>query len=215
MPVTMRCSPCGLSYAVSGGQAGWTGECFPGSRLHIPVGVAASAGGPGGLRPLGPSGAADEQGRAAPFAPQPAGSGSPGDAPPPPAGPDASGPRSARGWPDAQMPAVVQVFRILILLRCVMIVALLCLMLLTSLVAGLTGAVTGPNPLGWFVVLALLGYSPWAYRALGRGEPSFVWTIELTLFALGLIGFPIGTVVCGLLIYFWTRSETREWFGIT
>jgi hypothetical protein len=54
--------------------------------------------------------------------------------------------------------------------------------------------------------------SIWLNRALKRGL-SAAWVVQLVMSVLGLLGFPIGTLIHGYILSQWFKPETKAWFG--
>jgi hypothetical protein len=74
------------------------------------------------------------------------------------------------------------------------------------------------DPAGRWVLallpLGLLGLSVWMLAAVPRGKrPAYY--VQMVLSALGLLGFPLGTLLHGYILYYWVRPETKEWFGVS
>ena len=40
------------------------------------------------------------------------------------------------------------------------------------------------------------------------------WTVQLVLSILGLLSFPIGTIIHGYILFHWIKPETKAWFGV-
>jgi len=60
---------------------------------------------------------------------------------------------------------------------------------------------------GLFFILQI-----WLNRALRAGKQA-AWTVQMVMSILGLIGFPIGTLINGVILASWFKPETKEWFG--
>lgn len=59
---------------------------------------------------------------------------------------------------------------------------------------------------------ALGGFFFWHTLQLKRGA-SHAWSIQMILSCLGLFGFPLGTLIHGLVLSKWFTRETKAWFG--
>jgi hypothetical protein len=62
----------------------------------------------------------------------------------------------------------------------------------------------------WGAVLALL---VWLNRGLKRGTQS-AWTVQLILSIVGLLGFPLGTLINGYILSQWSKPEVKWWFDL-
>lgn len=130
----------------------------------------------------------------------------------------AAGSRLSQGPAGArELPAVVHVARLLAL---VSIACLLPTMVLCATV-GLAGRASSSSANGsllpvlgpFLFASAMLALYLWLIVALGRASPA-AWVVQLVLAALwALGGFPIGTVVAGVLLYYWLQPDTKAWFG--
>jgi len=60
----------------------------------------------------------------------------------------------------------------------------------------------------------LLGLNVWLNRALKRGLPA-AWRTQVALSTLGLVGFPLGTLIHGYILSQWFKPETKDWFGVS
>lgn len=65
--------------------------------------------------------------------------------------------------------------------------------------------------LGGFIVLIgllyfLVGWGLWTGRA-------WAWTAALVLAIIGLLGFPIGTIISVIILYYLTRPGVKRYFG--
>lgn len=148
----------------------------------------------------------------------------------PPTTADLTASPAAPGRP-VEMPGVVRVVRLLYRIG----VGIGCFLLLVGLwffVMGLgsgLGSVTAnslPSSLGrnvsgilpyllWFAFIGgLMALYLWIIRALGQGVTA-VWYVELVLSIIGLPGFPIGTIINGLILFYWVKPETKAWFGLS
>jgi hypothetical protein len=118
------------------------------------------------------------------------------------------------------MPGVVQVVRILDLLSAVFGGLMFAMVLVAAITGNYTAHVSHRALLPlvpimpWFfaaLMAAITGLCVWLFRALGQGVRG-AWTVSVVLFALGLAAIPIGTIINGLLLYFWLKPATKEWF---
>ncbi|MBV9867085.1 MAG: hypothetical protein JO316_17155 [Abitibacteriaceae bacterium] len=79
-------------------------------------------------------------------------------------------------------------------------------------------AARGAGPVGGIVMAffygLLLAVDIWLNRALKQGTPA-AWTVQIVLSALGLCGFPIGTLIHGYILSQWFSPETKAWFGLS
>jgi tetratricopeptide (TPR) repeat protein len=64
------------------------------------------------------------------------------------------------------------------------------------------------------IPLGLLGLSIWLLVAIPRGTRA-AYYVQMVLSGLGLLGFPIGTLLHGYILYYWVKPETKEWFGVS
>jgi hypothetical protein len=55
--------------------------------------------------------------------------------------------------------------------------------------------------------------SIWLNRGLRHGKRA-AWTVQLVLSCLGLLGFPLGTMINGYILSHWSKPETKAWFGM-
>ena len=58
----------------------------------------------------------------------------------------------------------------------------------------------------------LFAASAWLRFALKKAVPA-AWTVQLVLSCLGVLGFPIGTLIHGYILSQWFKPETKAWFG--
>jgi hypothetical protein len=58
----------------------------------------------------------------------------------------------------------------------------------------------------------LLVVNIWLNGALKKGTRA-AWTVQIILSALGLLGFPLGTLIHGYLLSQWFKPEVKAWFG--
>lgn len=59
----------------------------------------------------------------------------------------------------------------------------------------------------------LFAASAWLRFALKKAVPA-AWTVQLVLSCLGVLGFPIGTLIHGYILSQWFKPETKAWFGL-
>jgi hypothetical protein len=52
----------------------------------------------------------------------------------------------------------------------------------------------------------------WQRTGLRRGTGA-AWTVQIVLSALGLLAFPLGTLVHGYILSKWFKPEVKAWFG--
>lgn len=64
--------------------------------------------------------------------------------------------------------------------------------------------------LGFYIVL--FGFDIWLNRALKAGAPA-AWPAQIAASCLGLLGFPLGTLIHGYVLSQWFKPETKAWFG--
>jgi hypothetical protein len=60
---------------------------------------------------------------------------------------------------------------------------------------------------------AFLAIYIWLFGALKQGNPA-AWRAQRALAFLGLIGFPLGTIIYIYLLSKWSKPETKAWFGL-
>ena len=53
----------------------------------------------------------------------------------------------------------------------------------------------------------------WLLVGLKRGTKA-AYYVQMILSIVGLIGFPIGTLINGYILATWFRPETKAWFGV-
>jgi hypothetical protein len=53
----------------------------------------------------------------------------------------------------------------------------------------------------------------WLLVGLKRGTPAAYW-VQLVIAVIGLVGFPIGTLIYAYILYLWFKPETKAWFGV-
>lgn len=98
---------------------------------------------------------------------------------------------------------------------------ILCLLGVLAMVLTTLGGERGgdaPNdPVTAFVLLAVYGgiavLLMWLIRSLKRGLAA-AWTVQMVLSILGLLGFPLGTIIHGMILSRWFQPETKAWFGL-
>jgi len=59
-----------------------------------------------------------------------------------------------------------------------------------------------------------LAISIWLNRALKKGVQA-AWTVQIIVSVLGLLGFPLGTLIHGYILSQWFKPETKAWFGMS
>jgi tetratricopeptide (TPR) repeat protein len=81
----------------------------------------------------------------------------------------------------------------------------------------LGGTQPGKDPAERIAVLlfiaCLLGVNIWLLIAVPKGMRT-AYYVQAVLSALGLTGFPIGTLLHGYILYHWIKPETKAWFGV-
>src|ERR1043165_8488816 len=76
----------------------------------------------------------------------------------------------------------------------------------------LGGQLSPAERLGGVIFYAvLLALYVWLNRALKNGVPA-AWTAQMILSILGLIAFPLGTLIHGYILSQWFKPENRAWF---
>ena len=68
-------------------------------------------------------------------------------------------------------------------------------------------------PLALFY-LALWGVEIWLNRALKKGMQAG-WIVQIIISVLGLLAFPLGTLIHAYILSQWFKPETKAWFGQT
>lgn len=53
----------------------------------------------------------------------------------------------------------------------------------------------------------------WLLLGLKRGTKG-AYYVQMIVSIIGLIGFPVGTLINGYILYKWFRPETKAWFGV-
>jgi hypothetical protein len=75
------------------------------------------------------------------------------------------------------------------------------------------GAAGGPQGMVVAIIYgALWAYTIWLNRSLKKGAPA-AWAGQIALSALGLLGFPVGTIIHGYILSQWFKPEVKAWFG--
>jgi tetratricopeptide (TPR) repeat protein len=72
----------------------------------------------------------------------------------------------------------------------------------------------GETLVGLILATAILGVTIWLLWAVPRGHPA-AFSVQLVVSALGLLGFPLGTILHGYILYCWLKPETRAWFDVS
>ncbi len=89
------------------------------------------------------------------------------------------------------------------------IVCIITLVLLFS--GGLKG-----NPISMVQLVVYSIFFPfyvWLLFGLKNGTKSAYYG-QMVISLIGLIGFPIGTIISAYILYHWFRPETKAWFGV-
>ena len=114
--------------------------------------------------------------------------------------------RDGRTWRNA--PSGVRDARIIIVLNMIYEVLVL---------AMAAGGLLRNAPLGSPLVCALLAVifavQVWLLMSLRRGKPG-AWEVTLVLSVLGLLAFPVGTLINIILLVKWFKPETKAWFAV-
>ncbi|HEX8236489.1 MAG TPA: hypothetical protein VF600_11070 [Abditibacteriaceae bacterium] len=76
---------------------------------------------------------------------------------------------------------------------------------------------TSPMPAGEAAGLILFysvlwAVNIWLNRSLKKGAPA-AWVTQIVISVLGLLAFPIGTLIHGYVLSQWFKPETKAWFG--
>ncbi len=67
--------------------------------------------------------------------------------------------------------------------------------------------------IGVLVLLAIVFVaSIWLNRATKKGTPA-AWTVQIIFSVIGLLGFPLGTIIHAYVLFNWFKPETKAWFG--
>jgi hypothetical protein len=90
------------------------------------------------------------------------------------------------------------------------------ILLIVAVVMLISGALHGIGIAGiaMFAIYSL--FFPlyvWLLIGLKRGTAAAYW-VQLVIAVIGLIGFPIGTLINGYILYLWFKPETKAWFGV-
>lgn len=109
-------------------------------------------------------------------------------------------------------PAVVSVARVLAVLAIAVFTPVLCYVGLIVMDDGPSSTI--PNMVAWAMACALLVLHGWLVVALGRRRPAGWWILSALAGLWAVFGFPIGTVVAGLLLYWWVKPATKAWFSL-
>jgi hypothetical protein len=115
-----------------------------------------------------------------------------------------------------EMPGVVSVMRVLLVLGIVLMSLVLVLFVLA-----LSGAFgrppSGSDPttvmIALPVIVVFIGLYGWLFKALGEGSSAAWWVVQVLQIA-NLLNVPCGTVIGGLILYFWNQPDTKDWFGV-
>lgn len=87
----------------------------------------------------------------------------------------------------------------------------LCLFILIAAFLNTGFAVALGSPVIWVEAL-LFPFYVWLLGALKRGATS-AYYIQMVVSILGLMGFPLGTLISLYVLFKWFKPETRAWFG--
>ncbi len=88
-----------------------------------------------------------------------------------------------------------------------MLIIVIALLASSGLHAGIAGS---------FILLVYALFFPfyiWLLIGLKRGTKA-AYYVQMIVAFIGLIGFPIGTLINGYILYKWFRPETKAWFGV-
>jgi hypothetical protein len=87
------------------------------------------------------------------------------------------------------------------------------ILVLVSLMGGDSDASSPAERVILAAIYALFfGGAIWLNRALKKGAPA-AWVVQIIWSALGLLGFPLGTLIHGYILSQWFKPETKAWFG--
>jgi len=77
----------------------------------------------------------------------------------------------------------------------------------------LTGTGAPDHEWGDYLNLAacVFTFNFWLARAHYQGKPA-AWTAQVTLFLIGLLGFPLFTVLNGILLFLFHKEDVRRWY---
>ncbi|HEX8551783.1 MAG TPA: hypothetical protein VF681_09535 [Abditibacteriaceae bacterium] len=80
-------------------------------------------------------------------------------------------------------------------------------------IAGLTQNEPIAEKIGGLLFVGLLfGTFFWQRKAIRRGAAN-AWVVQIILSALGLLAFPLGTLIHGYILSQWFKPEVKAWFG--
>ena len=75
---------------------------------------------------------------------------------------------------------------------------------------GMRGAAPNlPMAVAWSILWCV---DLWLNRALKRGDAN-AWNVQIVVSALGLLAFPVGTLIHAYVLSQWFKPETKRWFG--
>jgi hypothetical protein len=75
---------------------------------------------------------------------------------------------------------------------------------------------TVPSREGVYLVAffgSLIVFQLWMLRGLRQGHKACYY-IQWILSTIGLLAFPVGTIISAIVLMKWKRPETRAWFGV-
>ncbi len=90
-----------------------------------------------------------------------------------------------------------------------------CIICITTCVLLLSGGLKG-NPFSMIQLVVYSMFFPiyiWLLFGLKSGVKS-AYYVQMAISIIGLIGFPIGTLISAYILYLWSRPETKAWFGV-
>jgi hypothetical protein len=61
--------------------------------------------------------------------------------------------------------------------------------------------------------LILVGLTVWLCKGF-KNHSKTVWRVQIVLSCIGILGFPLGTIIHGFILSQWFSPETKAWFGI-
>lgn len=114
-----------------------------------------------------------------------------------------------RTWKNA--PSGVRDARILALLGAIFSCIIIIVLIGLFMTKGSQGDI-GSSVILWIYALFFPLYA-WLLFGLKRGLKGAYYT-QMIVSIVGLIGFPIGTLINGYILYKWFRPETKAWFGV-
>lgn len=84
-----------------------------------------------------------------------------------------------------------------------------------ALMALFSGGLNGAAGSSIFMMIFALFFPfyIWLLSALKKGVRA-AYSVQMILSILGLLGFPLGTIINGYILYQWSRPETKAWFGV-